>query len=121
VFLKFSWKLGDTSYADIGSKEITDGFIWASQYVVTIIVIYGFLAIVPSQGFIMTVIGQRTLYVYLLHGFIIKTIQTIVSDDTLTGISDHYLTLTVFSLGVCVLLGNYLIQKYTRPLIELRL
>jgi hypothetical protein len=27
----------------------------------------------------------------------------------------------VFSLGVCVLLGNYLIQKYTRPLIELRL
>jgi fucose 4-O-acetylase-like acetyltransferase len=115
------WLLGDTSYADMGSKEITDGIIRASQYVVTIIVIYGFLAIVPSQGFKMTVIGQRTLYVYLLHGFIIKTIQIIVSDDTLSGISNHYLTLMVFSLGVCVLLGNYLIQKYTRPLIELRL
>ncbi|MED4229156.1 acyltransferase family protein [Neobacillus cucumis] len=115
------WLLGDTSYANMGSKVITDGIIRASQYVVTIIVIYGFLSIVPSQGFKMTVIGQRTLYVYLLHGFIIKTIQTIVSDDTLSGISNHYLTLMVFSLGVCVLLGNYLIQKYTRPLIELRL
>ena len=115
------WLLGDTSYAHMGSKEITDGFIRFSQYVVTIIVIYGFLAIVPIQGFKMTLIGQRTLYVYLLHGFIIKTIQTIVSDDELNTFSDHYLTLTAFSLGLCMLLGNYLIQKYTRPLIELRL
>ena len=115
------WLLGDTSYADMGIKEIGVGLIRASQYVLTLIVIYGFLTIVPSQGFKMTVIGQRTLYVYLLHGYIIKTIQTIVSDDTLNGISDHYLTLTVFSLGVCLLLGNYLIQRYTRPLIELRI
>ncbi|PLS02392.1 acyltransferase family protein [Neobacillus cucumis] len=115
------WLLGDTSYADMGSKEMIDGLIRGSQYVVTIIVIYGFLAIVPSQGFKMTVIGQRTLYVYLLHGFIIKTIQTILSDETLNGISDHYLTLMVFSLGVCLLLGNYLIQKFTRPLIELKI
>jgi fucose 4-O-acetylase-like acetyltransferase len=115
------WLLGDTSYADMGVKELRDGLIRALQYVLTVIVIYGFLAIVPSNGFKMTVIGQRTLYIYLLHGFIIKTIQTIVSDDTLNDMSDHYLILLVFSLGLCLLLGNYLIQRYTRPLVELRI
>lgn len=115
------WLLGDTPYADLGMKGLTDGFIRASQYFVTVIVIYGFLAIVPANGFKMTIIGQRTLYVYLLHGFIIKSIQAIVSDDILDGLSNQYLTLIVFSLGLCILLGNYFIQKYTRPLIELRI
>ncbi|WP_223590235.1 acyltransferase family protein [Neobacillus bataviensis] len=115
------WLLGDTSYANMGLKELSSGLLRSSQYLVTLIVIFGFLAIVPTNGFKMTVIGQRTLYVYLLHGFIIKTIQTIVSDDVLDDVSDHYLMLIIFSLGLCILLGNYLIQKYTRPLIELRL
>ncbi len=115
------WLLGDHSYADMGTKELTDGFIRAFQYIVTVIVIFGFMAIVPSKGSKMTVIGQRTLYIYLLHGFIIKTIQTFVSGDTLNVMSDHYLTLLAFSFGLCLLLGNYLIQKYTSPLIELKI
>ncbi|MCM3571162.1 acyltransferase family protein [Neobacillus mesonae] len=115
------WLLGDTSFADMGVKGLGSGLIRASQYLVTLIVIYGFLAIVPKNGFKMTVIGQRTLYIYLLHGFFIKTMQTIVSDDTLNDISDHYFILTAFSFGLCLLLGNYVIQKYTRPLIELKI
>ncbi|MBB2482389.1 acyltransferase family protein [Bacillus sp. APMAM] len=115
------WLLGDTSYAGMGNKEITDGFIRAAQYFLTAIVIYGFLSIVPSGGFKWTVIGERTLYVYLLHGFIIKTIETFVSDDTLNAVSDQYITLLLFSLGICLLLGSYFIKKYTRPLIELKI
>ncbi|WP_234396848.1 acyltransferase family protein [Bacillus massiliglaciei] len=115
------WLLGDTSYADMGVMQLTDGLIRAVQYGFTAVVIFGFLAIVPKTGFKMTVIGQRTLYIYLLHGFIIKTIQTVVSDDTLDSLSTHYVTLTAFSLGICLLLGNYVIQKYTRPLIELKI
>jgi fucose 4-O-acetylase-like acetyltransferase len=115
------WLLGDTSYAHMGVKEMTDGLIRASQYLITAMVIYGFLALVPASGFKLTVIGERTLYVYLLHGFIIKTIETFVSDDILNSMSDHYVTLVIFSLGVCVLLGSYFTKKYTRPLIELRI
>ncbi|MGJ7912672.1 acyltransferase family protein [Neobacillus sp. LXY-1] len=117
------WLLGDTSYANLDVKGIglTNGIIRASQYILTVIVMYGFLAMVPTKGFKMTDIGQRTLYIYLLHGFIIKTIQVIISDDTLNNLANQYLMLIVFSLGLCLLLGNYFIQKYTRPLIELRI
>ncbi|MBS4171845.1 acyltransferase family protein [Bacillus sp. FJAT-49736] len=116
-----SWLLGDTSYAGMGTKEITDGLIRASQYFLTAIVIYGFLSIVPSGGFKLTVIGERTLYVYLLHGFIIKTIQSFVSNDTLDAMSDQYITLIILSFGICVFLGSYFIKKYTRPIIELKI
>jgi fucose 4-O-acetylase-like acetyltransferase len=114
------WLLGDTSYANMGGKELTDGLLRVAQYVLTVIIISGFLAIVPSKGFKFTGIGERTLYVYLLHGFIIKLIQTFVSDDTLNAMSDQYLILTIFSFGLCLFLGSYYIKKYTRPFIELR-
>jgi fucose 4-O-acetylase-like acetyltransferase len=115
------WLLGDTSYADMGGKELIDGLKRAVQYVLTVIVICGFLTIVPSKGFKWTVIGERTLYVYLLHGFIIKLIQTLFPDNTLNELSDQYLVLTIFSFGLCLFLGSYFIKKFTRPFIELRI
>lgn len=115
------WLLGDTSYAQLGMNEPGAGLIRFFQYLITIMVIYGFLAIVPSKGYKFTVIGQRTFYIYLWHGFIIKTIQTYVADDILSGLSNHYLALTMFSLGLCLFLGSYAIKKYTRPLVELRI
>ncbi|MGE8206443.1 acyltransferase family protein [Heyndrickxia sp. NPDC080065] len=115
------WLLGSSSYDDMGNVEIMDGIYRGFQYLLTFVVIVGFLALVPSSGTKITVIGQRTLYVYLLHGFIIKIIETFVSDDTLESFSQNYLLLFIFSIVVCLTLGSYLIKKYTRPLIELRL
>ncbi|GKU82978.1 acyltransferase family protein [Niallia sp. NCCP-28] len=114
-----AWLLGDTSYANMGVKEQIDGLKRLAQYALTVAVIGGFLAIVPSKGFSFTVIGKRTLYIYLLHGFIIKTIQAFISDDTLSTMSDQYFILISFSFVLCIGLGSYFIKKYTRPLIEL--
>ncbi|MDQ0199219.1 acyltransferase family protein [Neobacillus ginsengisoli] len=115
------WLFGDTSYANMGVKELTSVLKRSSQYLVTLIVTYGFLAMVPTKGFKFTIIGERTLYVYLLHGFIIKTIEMFVSYDTLNGFSTHYVILTVFSLVICFLLGSFFIKKYTCPLVEMRI
>ncbi len=115
------WLLGDTSYAQLGVTEPGAGIIRFFQYLITFIVIYGFLALVPTKGNKFTVIGQRTFYIYLLHGFIIKTIQTFVDEDILSVLANHYLVLTVFSLGLCLFLGSYAINKYARPLVELRI
>jgi fucose 4-O-acetylase-like acetyltransferase len=116
-----SWLLGSESYAGMGQESVWDGFIRAGQYALTLIVTFGFLALVPEGGFKLTVIGQRTLYVYLLHGFIIKTIEAFVPGDTLNSFSQNYLMLLVFSGLICLLLGSYFTKKYTRPLIELHL
>lgn len=115
------WLLGDTSYADMGAVQWTDGLIRALQYGGTLFVVFSFLALIPSGEFKLTSIGERTLYVYLFHGFIIKTAETLLPDDTLEAISGQYLILLIFSLLICLMLGSYLIKKFTKPLVELRL
>lgn len=116
-----AWLLGDTSYAGMGDEQWTDGLIRALQYGGTLLVVFSFLALIPSTEFKLTVIGERTLYVYLFHGFIIKMAETIIPDETLDAISGHYVLLILFSFLICLLLGSYLIKKYTKPLVELRL
>ncbi|TCP28966.1 fucose 4-O-acetylase-like acetyltransferase [Scopulibacillus darangshiensis] len=115
------WLLGSHTYADMGTPEVTDGLIRAGQYILTAIVLAGFLATVPAKSFALTVIGQRTLIIYLLHGFIIKTIETLIPDDSLEPLADNYLVLFIFSWAVCLILGSYVIKKWTRPIIEFRI
>lgn len=107
------WLLGDTSYADMGMKAFTSGLKRGGQYLLTLAVIFGFLALVPSSGFKLTILGQRTLNIYLFHGFIIQTIETFVSKDILSRFSTHYFILIVFSMAICLVLGSYFVKKYT--------
>ncbi|MEH7249449.1 acyltransferase family protein [Neobacillus niacini] len=111
------WLLGDTSYENMGGMQPSDGLLRALQYGLTIIVIFGFLPLIPSNQYRITKIGERTLYVYLFHGFIIKSIHAVLPN----AISDNYLFLVTFSLLVCLILGSYMMKKYTRPLVELRI
>ncbi|MFK9092859.1 acyltransferase family protein [Bacillus salipaludis] len=114
------WLLADTSYENMGGMEWTDGLIRALQYGLTLMVVFGFLALIPSTQYKLTKIGERTLYVYLLHGFIIKSLQAIVPDESLPFISGNYLLLILLSFIICLILGSYFIKKYTRPLVELK-
>lgn len=112
-----SWLLGDESYHTMGGEQLTDGIWRGVQYAFTIIVIFGFFSLIPSNQYKITNIGERTLYVYLLHGFIIKTIQSILPDVFL----ENYFFLLTVSLIVCLTLGSFMIKKFTQPLIELKL
>jgi fucose 4-O-acetylase-like acetyltransferase len=114
------WLLGDTSYANMGGKELVDGLLRGLQYGLTLIVVFGFLALIPSNQFKVTKIGERTLYVYLLHGFIIKSLQEILPNKSIISISGNYLLLFVLSFMICIVLGSYLIKKYTQPLVEFK-
>lgn len=111
------WLLGDTSYENMGGMQLTDGLLRTLQYGLTLIVVFGFLPLIPSNQYRITKIGERTLYVYLFHGFIIKSIQSILPD----AVSENYLFLVVFSFMVCIVLGSYMIKKYTQPLVELKI
>ena len=83
------WLLGDTSYENMGGMQLSDGLLRALQYGLTVMVVFGFLPLIPSNQYRITKIGERTLYVYLFHGFIIKSIQAILPNS----ISDNYLFL----------------------------
>ncbi|MED4203987.1 acyltransferase family protein [Neobacillus mesonae] len=112
------WLLGDRSYSAMGVENIADGLYRGAQYFITILVVFGFLTIIPSIHLKLTEIGERTLYIYLFHGFIIKSATALIPNKGLTMISNHYLILACFSLVVCVFLGSYLVKKYTKPIVE---
>ncbi len=114
------WLLGDTSYAKMGGMDWSDGLLRALQYGLTLLVVFGFLALIPSTQYKLTKIGERTLYVYLFHGFIIKSLQAILPEESLSFFSGNYLLLLIFSLFICVVLGSFFIKKYTQPLVELK-
>ncbi|WP_462411834.1 acyltransferase family protein [Neobacillus sp. Marseille-QA0830] len=115
------WLLGDTSYAGMGGEQLYDGVLRTIQYAATLIVTFGFLTLIPSSKLKLTKIGERTLYVYLFHGFIIKPVQTIMPEESLNMVSENYLILILFSLIICTILGSFLVKKYTKPLVEPKL
>lgn len=114
------WLLGATSYANMGGEQVADGIFRGIQYILTLIVIFGFLALIPSSTYKVSEIGERTLYVYLFHGFIIKSLQSVVPDKSVFSLSGYYLLLFGVSLLICFILGSYLTKKFTRPLVELK-
>jgi fucose 4-O-acetylase-like acetyltransferase len=114
------WLLGDTSYANMGEMQWWDGLVRMLQYTLTLLVVFGFFALIPSTQYKLTKIGERTLYVYLFHGFIVKSIQVILPDESLEFLSGNYILLFFLSFTICQILGSYFIKKYTRPLVELK-
>jgi fucose 4-O-acetylase-like acetyltransferase len=114
------WLLGATSFANMGGEEMVDGIFRGIQYILTLIVVFGFLTLIPSSAYRVSEIGERTLYVYLFHGFIIKSLQFVVPEKSLFSFSGYYLLLIGVSLLICFILGSYLTKKFTRPLVELK-
>lgn len=72
--LNSGWLLASKSYGDLGMAEY-GGFARLLVYVTSTMMVVSVLAWVPKRNFSFTTIGTRTLYVYLLHGFIIQYIR----------------------------------------------
>ncbi|MEN2767235.1 acyltransferase family protein [Ornithinibacillus xuwenensis] len=96
------WLLASKSYYDLGMQEF-GGIARLLVYVTSTLMAASVLAWVPTKRYSFTHLGERTLYVYLLHGFIIQYfrayelfhVTTIMDVIGLVGIS----VLTVWALS----------------------
>ncbi|HEX7064078.1 MAG TPA: acyltransferase, partial [Bacillales bacterium] len=79
-----------------------------------------FLTLIPNKRLSMSVFGTRTLYVYLLHGFIIQAMRHSISDSTFDALSGHIILLVAAALIISCVLSTRITKKFTRPLVELR-
>ncbi|GGE52369.1 putative membrane-bound acyltransferase YkrP [Pullulanibacillus camelliae] len=114
-----TWLLCSNSYADMGAGDWTGGVFRAFFYLAMLVTTFSFLAIVPSKQFSFTKYGQRTLYIYLLHGFFIKIIGL---NNPLENLSSflQYFTLLLIAITLCLILGSRPVKRLTQPLIELK-
>jgi fucose 4-O-acetylase-like acetyltransferase len=114
------WLLSSSSYTDMGVGAGYAGLIRLFIYGLMMTATFSFLAIVPRQKLLFTPIGTRTLYVYLLHGFVIKLLQATPFFDS---VSQHhnYLLVVLLSGIVTMTLASRPVVTAAQPIIEMRL
>ncbi|MDN4638875.1 acyltransferase family protein [Agreia sp. PsM10] len=109
--------LFDESYPAMGYDEWWAGAVRLAVIVVAVILSFAFLVLVPRRRTIFTDLGQATLYIYLLHTFVLYPFREsgILEGDT----PFWYLpAMILFAIVVTFLLASRPVQKIFRPLVE---
>ncbi|MCU9612297.1 acyltransferase family protein [Caldibacillus lycopersici] len=112
------WLLGSKPYAQMVAETSLGATQRLIVYCISLIMSTCFLALVPKRKYSFTKIGKYTLYVYLLHGFIVKYFRQSVVEQWL---AEHHLVwiLVVAALAVVLLLSSPFIRIIAQPLIEM--
>lgn len=109
--------LFDESYGAMGYDEWWAGAVRLAVIVVAVILSFAFLVLVPRRRTVFTDLGQATLYIYLLHTFVLYPFREsgILEGDT----PFWYLpAMILFAIVVTFLLASRPVQKIFRPLVE---
>lgn len=117
--LNEKWLLGSKPYEELGAFGFEGLLSRAFVYGICTIMVFCFLSFVPRQRLFFTDLGKNTLYVYLLHGFIIKTFRA--SDIQYEFHStQNILLLAGLALVLTLLLSSKVVVPFFQPFIELK-
>ncbi|MNW34214.1 hypothetical protein D3C74_111850 [compost metagenome] len=111
------WLYGNMTYGQLDHHEWYAGIYRLCLYLLQIIAGAAFLSIVPQGASLLTEYGRRTLYVFLLHGFIIRfavvspLYQYIQNDWTA-------LIVVIGAIVLTMMLSQTVVRKWTSPVIE---
>lgn len=109
------WLLASKSYGDLGMGEF-GGLARLLVYLTAALMIVSVLSWVPKKQFNWTVLGARTLYVYLLHGFFIQYFRQAELFEV-NRIID-LVGLAAISLALVLLLSSRPVLGIWQPIIE---
>ncbi|UOR11158.1 acyltransferase family protein [Halobacillus amylolyticus] len=117
IFPEFDsgWLLGSKSYSILGNPEF-GGLLRFGVYVIGGIMTVCILAWIPNKSYRFSVLGGRTLYVYLLHGFFIQFFRE-AGWFKVDNIFD-FAGLAIVSASIVFLLSSTSIRTLTQPVIE---
>lgn len=102
--LPSQWFYGSLSYSALGFNHWTAGFIRLLIYSVSFLVGVCVIALIPNKLLSITAFGERSLYIYIWHGFFIKLIGII-------GLIEMVSALDVFSTLIILLLLSVIITR----------
>lgn len=109
------WLLASKSYDDLGLPAF-GGLARLLVYFTSTLMVIGVLAWIPQKQFQFTYLGERTLYVYLLHGFFIQFFR----EADLFAVNHLFdvVGLAILSALLVWLLSSKPIQGIWQPFIE---
>ncbi|WP_257349285.1 acyltransferase family protein [Pseudalkalibacillus decolorationis] len=113
------WLLASSSYEELGVDVGQAAVMRLLMYGLMFIATFSFMTIVPRRKMFFTHLGGRTLYVYLLHGFIIK-LFSLTPFYSLVDETGNYLVLFGLAVVVTLALSSKPIITFAQPIIELK-
>ena len=117
----YEWLLGSKPYSEISGASIGALFKRLGFYLLSVLMVFSFMTFVPRKQYFFTNLGKNTLYVYLVHGFFIKTFRK--SEDIQNYFNDpeQFILLAGIALLLTLFLSSKIATSLIQPLIELRL
>ena len=113
------WLLASSSYEELGVDVEQAVFIRLLMYGLMFIATFSFMALVPRRKLFFTHMGGRTLYVYLLHGFIVKLFSLTPYYDAIDN-TGNYVLFVLLAGVVTISLASKPIMTLAQPLIEMK-
>lgn len=114
------WLFYDDSYVALGGFEWTAGLIRLALVTVAIVLSAALLVLIPRRETWMTAAGRATMYVYLLHSFVLYPLRETGIMET-GGVAKAWLVgMVVAGVAISALLATPLVRRVFRPLIEPR-
>jgi len=117
IDLRF-WFFYDESYKGLGEDQWWAGGVRLGLIVLAVLLSAAFFALIPRSRTWITDFGQATMYVYLLHSFVLYPIRE-------TGIlkADHSSAMWLVSMilaciAISIALASPLVRRIFRPLVE---
>lgn len=114
------WFFYDSSYASLGNSAWWAGGVRLLLLVVAVILTSAFLALIPLRKMWWSHLGQYTLYVYLLHTFVLYPFR---ESGVLRGLEPVWFWLplvVVLSVGLALVLASKPVRIVFRGLVEPR-
>ncbi len=116
--LSVHWFFYDDSYSGLDAQQWWAGFVRLGLIVLATVLSAAFFALIPRRETFLTGFGQATMYVYLLHSFVLYPIREsgILKDNHAS--ATWLLTMVFASFAIAIALSSPLVRKVFRPIVE---
>ncbi|MDQ1569418.1 MAG: hypothetical protein QOF79_92 [Actinomycetota bacterium] len=118
AFALQNWFMYDDSYSGLGENEWWSGFVRLGTIVLATLLSFCFLTLIPRRTTWFTDFGKATMYVYLLHSFVLYPLR---ETGVLKGSHSSamwLLSMVLACIAISIALSSPLIRTIFRPLIE---
>lgn len=115
-----NWLFYDANYSAIGGTQWWAGGVRLLLMGIALVLSIAFFTLMPRRGYGFTRWGQYTMYIYLLHSFVLYPFR---ESGVLRGLDPTWIWLPVvilLSIAVTFFLGSAPVRFLFRPLIEPR-
>jgi len=112
------WFFYDDSYVALGEPEWWPGLLRLGLIVLAVVLSAAFFALIPRRETFFSAFGQATMYVYLLHSFVLYPLREsgVLRDDHAS--ATWLLTMVFASTAIAIVLSSPVVRRIFRPLVE---